>query len=134
MLFKVLTLPSIKLKLTYSGQWLIWSRLINVANYVGLIFTSLSCLVYPPGLPSLHSGEERGLISRTAAGIKPTLWGICTIFCTNVQRWGESRLELVRPLITATYSYNEWVWLSSQIEVSGGERGGVTCYLKITDL
>ena len=50
---------------------------------------------------------------------------------------GERRLELMRSLhvfYTAPYSYNEWAWLSSLIEVSGGGGGGKICYLKISDL
>ena len=53
--------------------------------------------------------------------------GVCTIFAQMSRGGGrgEGRLELMRSLhvhvfYTAPYSYNEWAWLSSLIEVSGG--------------
>ena len=44
---------------------------------VGSISAALSCPVYPPRKESSSSGEERGLISRTAAGNRAYAIGWC---------------------------------------------------------
>ena len=60
----------------------------------------------------------RNLASSEVCTNEPVpLWGICTIFLHKYPNVGRGKVGIMRPLITATYSCNEWV---SLIEVSGG--------------